>query len=135
MIPAMKTSLFFKLWSMVFGIVITLIWILMLLPKIIGNIWEEGFSFLKTFFEGWGEWSDPTNFFITYVIGYALTWWKPLSGSLVLIACSIYYVAVAGIWGPSIFAIPTFLVGLFYLIAWFLARKHDPGSLRDYRAL
>ena len=63
-------------------------------------------------------------FFITYLIGYAIVWWKPLWGSIIIILLSIFYVIIAGIDGPPIFAIPALLVGVFYLIYWIVARKN-----------
>ena len=71
------------------------------------------------------DWDDPTAFFFTYLIGYAVIWWKPLWGSIIIILGSIIFVIIAGFDGPPIFATPAFLVGLFYLLNWIVSRKNQ----------
>ena len=120
----MKTQLFFRYWSLIFGLFITLLLFLIIGTKIIGKIFSEGFAGL---IEPHGSladwWSDPTPFFLIYVLGYAVVWWKPLWGSIIIMIASVFYVVISGFDGPPIFAAPAFLVGLFYLIYWILKRK------------
>ena len=88
----------------------------------IDKIIEEGSSYLVEIPKDFLDWEDPTAFLFTYLIGYAVIWWKPLWGSIIIILASIFYVMIAGFDGPPIFAAPGFLVGLLYLIDWFVAR-------------
>lgn len=120
----MKSKKILNYVSMIYGIIVTLLLLLALVPKIIGKFIEEGFEYLIEIPKAFVSWDDPTAFFFTYIIGYAVIWWKPLWGSLIIIFGSIFYVLISGIDGPPIFAIPTFLVGLFYLIYWIVARNN-----------
>ena len=120
----MKIKVFLKYWSMIFGLFITSLLLLVFVPKIIGKIIEEGPSRLFEIPESFTDlWSDPTAFLLIYLIGYSISWWKPLWGSIIVIIVSVFYVPASGCLGSLIFAIPTFLVGLFYLLYWILARK------------
>ena len=55
--------------------------------------------------------------------------WKPLWGSIIIIAASIFYVTVAGVDGPPIFAVPGFLVSALYLINWFVVRRNQINAV------
>lgn len=119
----MKTKLFLKYWAMIYGIIITALLLLIIGTKIAGKVFEEGPSFLANMVKGFADWSDPGPFFMVYIAGYAISWWKPLWGSLIIMAGSIYFVAANTLdWGPVIFAGPAFFVGFFYLLAWIFAR-------------
>ena len=107
---------------MIFGIVITILFLVVLGPKIIGEIFEKGFSVLADMVKEFADWTDPVPFLVVYLFGYAIAWWKPLWGSIIIIASSIFYVGFMGFDGPPIFAAPAFLVGLFYLLSWIFAR-------------
>lgn len=67
---------------------------------------------------------DPTGFFFAYVTGYIIVWYKPLLGSAIIMLGSIL-IFVINIDNPGflIFAVPTFLVGFFYMESWYLIRK------------
>ena len=121
----MKTQNAFKKLSMVYGIIITILFILIFGPKLVGEFIKTGFAYLieipKTFVH-WDE--SPTAFFFTYMAGYAIIWWKPLWGSIIIMFFSIFYVLIAGVDAPPILAIPTFLVGLFYLLYWNILSKN-----------
>ncbi|MEA3477727.1 MAG: hypothetical protein U9R60_06075 [Bacteroidota bacterium] len=121
----MKIKKFLKYWSLIFGIFVTSLFLLAFLPKFIGEFIEKGFAYLSeipgAFIVNWND--NPTAFFLIYIIGYALIWWKPLWGSIIIIISSAYYIIISESFGPLIFAIPTLLVGLSYLWYWFLLRK------------
>jgi len=68
-------------------------------------------------------WDDPSAFFVTYIIGYAVIWWKPLWGSIIIITGSlVYFVMEPNPWA-LIFILPAFLVGLLYLLAWYIKKR------------
>lgn len=114
---------------MSYGILVTLLMLLAIVPKLVEEFIEKGFGFLSEILKSFGNWESPTAFFFIYITGYAIIWWKPLWGSLIIILVSIFYVLISGIDGPPIFAIPTFLVGLFYLI-YFLVLRNNKDSVQ-----
>ena len=119
-----KNKEFFYRFSLISGLVITFLMLLTFGTKLIGAIIDKGAGELKEIACACGDWyDDPTGFFLTYVIGYALCWWKPLFGSLVIIAGSLL-VTVINIdnSGFLIFAGPAFLVGFLYLLSWHESR-------------
>ena len=113
----MKTKKVLKYVSRIWGIIVTSLWVLIFGVLIGEKLFEEGSKYLIEISKNLFNWyDDPTGFFITYLIGYAIIWWKPLWGSIIIIFASTMYVIIAGFDGPPIFAIPAFSVGLFYLI-------------------
>jgi len=108
----------------IFGIVITAIILVIFVPKLIIETIEKGGSFFKELPVAFLHWeNEPTGYIFAYLIGYAIIWWKPLWGAIIVMLVSIVYVAWAGFDGPPIFAIPTFLVGLLYFQSWFVFRR------------
>ena len=111
----------------IFGIIVTSIMLLIFGTALILSVIEKGnvasIEIIKALF----NWYDnPTGFFLTYIIGYSIVWWKPLWGSLIIMLSSLL-VAVINInnLGFIIFAIPTFLVGFFYIESWYILRKKN----------
>ena len=121
----MKTRSKLPLLSKVWGIIFTLFMLLAIGSKMIIGIIENGRQFFNELPESFSNPLDPTLYFFTYIIGYAVIWWKPLWGSIIIITASIFYVTVAGVDGPPIFAAPGFLVGALYLINWFVVRRNQ----------
>ena len=117
------------LLAIIWGSIVTAFMLLVFGVKIIDTIINEGFSFLIEIPKDLVTWDDnPTGFFFTYLIGYAIVWWRPLWGSIIIILASIVYVLIAGIDGPPIFAAPGFLVGLLYLLNWVVSRRNQIKS-------
>ncbi len=117
-----------QLLSIVWGLIFTSFMLLAVGSKMIIGIIEDGRQFLSEIPESFSTWDDPMAYFITYIIGYAVIWWKPLWGAIIIILGSIFYVIIAGISGPPIFAAPGFLVGALYLINWFVVRKNQTNA-------
>jgi len=121
----MKIQKFFKYLSMVFGIIVSSLLLLIFGVLTLEKLIEEGPKYLIEISKALGDWNDdPTGFVFTYFIGYAVIWWKPLWGSIIILFVSIFYVTIAGFDGPPFLAGPTFLVGLFYLIYSLILRKN-----------
>jgi len=116
-----KTKL--HLLAVVWGLIFTIIFLLMLGIKIISAIFEDGAQFFSKLPESFVTWDDPMPYFFIYLIAYAITWWKPLLGSILIILVSIFYVIIAGFDGPPILAAPGLLVGILYLANWIVDRK------------
>jgi hypothetical protein len=111
----------------IFGIIVTSIMLLVFGTALIMSIIKNDIGELAKIFKALFNWYDnPTGFFLTYIIGYSIVWWKPLWGSLIIMLSSLL-VAVINInnLGFIIFAIPTFLVGFFYIESWYILRKKN----------
>jgi hypothetical protein len=120
-----KTKRKLYLLSMIWGIIFTSFMLLAVGSKLIMTIIEDGSEFWAETQDSFSTWYDPTAYFITYLIGYIIIWWKPLWGSIIIIIVSIFYMMMGGLDGPPIFAVPGFLVGTFYLTYWFAKRRNE----------
>ncbi len=111
--------------SKVFGIIVTLFMLVAFGPKFIESINNEGMSFLKEIPKAFINWYDnPTGFFLTYFIGYAIIWWRKLLGAIIIfLGCILFYVFNNENLGVFIFIIPTFLVALLYYLHWKALKK------------
>ncbi len=116
------------LLSIAWGLIFTSFILLAVGSKIIIGILEDGLGTLKVLPKSFVTWDDPGPYFLTYIIAYAVIWWKPLWGSIIIMAASIYYVIIAGVDGPPIFAAPGFLVGALYLANWFVVRRNQTNA-------
>jgi len=116
-----------KYVSIVFGIIVTLFMLMAFGPKFIGELNEEGIIFLLEVPKGFVNWYDnPMAFFFTYFIGYAMIWWRPLWGSVIIILGGILlFTFNIQNMGVLIFIIPTFLVALFYILSWIEKNKES----------
>ena len=97
--------------------------------KIIIGIFEDGTGSIKLHPETFVTWDDPGPYFFTYIIGYAVVFWKPLWGSIIIMAVNIYYVMIAGVNGPPLFAAPGFLAGALFLANWFMVRRNQTNAV------
>ena len=106
--------------SKVVGIIVTLFMLLAFGPKFIESVNNEGVKYLLEIPRAFVNWYDnPIAFFITYFIGYAIIWWKPLWGSLlILIGCALFFAFNSQNMGTFIFTIPTGIVAILYILHW-----------------
>lgn len=120
-----KKSLYYV--SFIYGIIVTLLMILVIGTVIIGEMTDKGFvRVMKEIRVQFIEWDDPSSFFVMYIIGYAIIWWKPLWGSIIIIIGSLVYF-IANFYPVNlIFVLPTLLVGILYiLLYWSIKRKNE----------
>lgn len=112
--------------AMIYGIIVTLLMLLAIGSKMIEQIVVKGFmTVMKETGKQFILWDDPSAFFVTYIIGYAIIWWKPLWGSIIIITGSlVYFVMEPNPWA-LIFIFPTFLVGFLYLLEWYIKRRKN----------
>ena len=111
---------FFTIFK-IYGIVLTALLVLVFGSTIVQNLIEKEAGEPGTLLKGCLHWyDDPTGFFFTYLIGYALVWWKPLWGGIIIVAGSIA-VSIINIdnSGFLIFAVLAMLVGVFYIFKFF----------------
>ena len=110
--------------AILWGIMVSAFLFLVIGGKIIAGFFGDGHGTMKVSLESFVTCNNPGPYFIIYMIGYAVIWWKPLWGSIIIMAASIYYVIIAGVDGPQIFAAPGFIVGALYMAYWlFEGRK------------
>jgi hypothetical protein len=110
---------------MSYGIIVTLLFSLAFLPKLVEQIVKIGIvGVINEIGESFVKWDDPSAFFFTYIIGYIIIWWSPLWGSVIIITgCLVFlFTHIDNIWN-LIFFIPTFLVGLLYLLTAYSKKK------------
>jgi len=121
----MKPDKSFSNVTKIYGLVVTTLMLLIFGGTIIQQLIEKGIGELGKYPKACLHWyDDPTGFFFTYVIGYALVWWKPLLGGIVIVAGSIMVIIVnIDNAGFLIFALPALLVGVFYILRFFSEEK------------
>jgi hypothetical protein len=117
----MKKEIILPIVSKIYGILITSLMLIAFTPKLFGSAAELGKIPEHLF-----KWYDnPTGFFFTYILGYVIIWWKPLWGSIIIIAGGLLFF----ISNPNngmfllIFIIPTFLVSILYIWNWYYTYK------------
>lgn len=109
----------------IYGIIITTLMILIFGGSIVNDLIDKGAGEFGTLLKGSLHWyDDPTGFFFTYLVGYALVWWKPLWGGLIIIAGSLA-VSIVNIDSTAfiIFSLPAMLVGVLYIILFFISLR------------
>jgi hypothetical protein len=112
---------------LIYGIIITSLMLLIFGSTLFFSLLENWPGEIKEILQALVKWyDDPTGFFFTYITGYIVIWRKPLPGSVIIMLGSIL-IFVINIYNPGflIFAVPTFLVGFFYLESWHLIRKKN----------
>ena len=121
----MKPDQSFIKVTKIYGLVVTALMLLIFGGTIIQQLFEKGIGEIGKYPKACLHWyDDPTGFFFTYVIGYALVWWKPLLGGIVIVAGSILVIIVnIDNAGFLIFALPVLLVGVFYILRFFSEEK------------
>lgn len=121
----MRTKIILQNLSRVWGIIVTSFLALLFGVLTLEKLFEEGPKHFITMSKTLFNWYDnPSGYVFAYFIGYAvIIWWKPLWGSVIIMLGSILFVSINGFDGPPIFAIPTFLVGLFYFLYWIVVRR------------
>ena len=104
--------------KVIVGIVVTLLFVLSFVPKLVIEFIDKGLSYFGEIghsFENWYD--DPTAFVLTYFLGYLLLWWKPLIGSvLIILACVISVAFNLDNMGFFIFSLPALAVAVLYLV-------------------
>ena len=103
-----------------FGLIVTILMLLAIGPKFVGEIEVQGIAFLSEIPKAFINWhDDPTAFFISYFIGYVVIWRKPLFGSIIIVIGDILFFAFNNQnMGTFIFIIPTLIVAFLYFISW-----------------
>lgn len=121
-----KSSGKLYLLSKIWGIIFTTFIFLTIGMKIIFGFFGDEPGTAKIRWQTFATWDDPVPYFLVYMFGYLMVWWKPLTGSIILMAASIYYVVIQGFDGPPILALPGFIVGALYFSYWYVDVRKKP---------
>jgi hypothetical protein len=105
--------------SKIYGILITLCLLGLFGPKLIGSIDKINISSIFNWYD------NPTGFIFTYILGYIVIWWKPLWGSLIIIAGVLLFFIFNShnVMFTEMFLLPTVLVSVLYLWSWYHTHK------------
>ena len=91
----MKTTKALRLIAIAYGIIITALMLIVFGMMLIGELAEKGSQYFTEILRSSVRWyDDPTGFFLTYVIGYAIIWWKPWIGSMIILAGGLLFSTV-----------------------------------------
>lgn len=115
---------------MIYGIIVTLLMLLVIGTKIVEQIAKKGFvTSMKEIGDQFIRWDDPSAFFIIYIIGYVIIWLNPQWGSVIIIMGSLLFLITNfNLWN-LVFVLPTILVGFLYLLTWYLNNKENTKSV------
>ncbi len=112
----MKRKDFFSV-KVIVGIVVTLFFVLSFVPKLVIEFVEQGLLYFREIAGSFVNWYDnPTAFILIYFLAYSLLWWKPLSGSvLIILACILSIAFNLDNMGFLILVLPALAVALLYI--------------------
>ncbi len=115
----MKKEKILSLVSKIYGIVITLIMLGLFGPKLIGSIDKLSMSSILNWYD------NPIGLFFTYLLGYIIIWWKPLWGSIIIMAGGLlfYFFNPLNVMFLFIFLLPTYLISVLYIWSWYYSLK------------
>ena len=108
------------------GAVLAIFLLMAFLPKLISDLATPAPP--PSGGRGW-EGEVMLAMFLTYMIGYAIGWWRSLVGGIIIcLAAAIVsapFVIIQGHFNALIFGIPMFIVGIFYIIHHGMELRQD----------
>ena len=117
----MKKKIVLGMVAKIYGGLITLLLLFAFAPKLFGS-WDT----IGSIPSGIMNWYDnPTGFFITYIIGYIIVWFRPLWGACVMGFGVLLFFAINATNIPFLvlFLLPVLSVAVLYLIYWNVSKK------------
>ena len=102
------------------------------LPKILSKLVEGSHVFPQG-----REWEGQAMLamFLIYLIGYAISWWRPLWGGIFIClsaaAVSAPFIIIDGHYNSLMFGVPLFIVGVFYLLLHSLESREKRRQLQS----
>lgn len=118
-----KNSSFSK-WTMIVGIIFTLILLLQPVLDIPRELKASNGSFFNYFTNlFFNSYLDPNAGVLIYLVGYAIVWWKKLWGSIIILAVSIAGFVFSEYDDVRLMYVLIFLVGFLYIMNWNEERK------------
>ena len=108
------------------GTVLAIFLLIAFLPKLISDLVTPAPP--PSGGRGW-EGEVMLAMFLTYMIGYAIGWWRSLVGGIIIcLAAAIVsapFVIIQGHFNSLIFGIPVFIVGILYIIHHGMELRQD----------
>ncbi len=107
----------FFLFTYIFSTIIFLFYSLSYLPKLAGDIMEEGFSTLYS--DTW-EVLVMTWTYFAFTVGFALSWFKKFAAAIIILFAAVLQMApfliIDGNFGSLIFGVPLLVIGILLLV-------------------
>ena len=119
-----KSSSFSK-WTMIVGIIFTMILIIQPLFDLPRELKASNGNFFNYLFTDsfYNSYLNPNVGVLIYLVGYVIVWWKKLWGSIIILAVSIMGFTFSEFGDIRFLYVFAFLVGFLYIINWNEERK------------
>ena len=92
---------------------------------------EHFVNYLSNMFIRFDSYKNPPALFVIYLVGYAVAWWKPLWGSIIIITVSVIGFIFSEYSDARFSYVLIFLVGFLYLVHWNEERLRNRMPNRD----
>ena len=121
-----KRSSFSK-WTMIVGIITTMILIIQPVLDIPRELKESNINFFNYLLTDlfYNSYLNPNHGVLIYLVGYAIVWWKKLWGSIIILTVSIMGFVFSEYGDIRFMYVFVFLVGFLYIMNWNEERKSD----------
>ena len=114
----------FSKWTMIVGIILTMILLIqpvLDIPRELKASNGSFFNYLTNPF--YNAYLNPNHGVLIYLVGYAIVWWKKLWGSIIILAVSILGFVFSEYDDVRFMYVFVFLVGFLYIMNWYEERK------------
>ncbi len=105
------------LFTYIFSTIIFLFYSLSYLPKLVGDIMDEGFS---TLYSNTWEVLVMTWTYFTFTVGFALSWFKKFVAAIIILFAAVLQMApfliIDANFGSLIFGLPLLTIGILLLV-------------------
>ena len=124
-----KRSSFSK-WTMIVGIIFTMILIIQPVLDIPRELKENNINFFNYLLTDlfYNSYLNPNAGVLMYLVGYTIVWWKKLWGSIIILTVSIMGFAFSEYDDIRFMYVFVFLVGFLYIINWNEERKRKNNA-------
>lgn len=121
----MKSKSSLSKWTMIVGIICTMLLIMQPVLDIPRELKASNSNFLNYLFTNlfYNSYLNPNAGVLMYLVGYAIVWWKKLWGSIIILTVSIVGFAFSEYGDIRFMYVFVFLVGFLYLANWNDERK------------
>lgn len=115
----------FSRWTMIVGIIFTMILIIQPLFDLPRELKASNGSFFNYLLTNsfYNSYLNPNVGVLMYLVGYAIVWWNKLWGSIIILAVSIMGFTFSEYGGIRFLYVFVFLVGFLYFMNWYEERK------------
>ena len=115
----------FSNWTMIVGVMFTMILIIQLLFDLLRELKASNSSFFNYLLTDsfYNSYLNPNIGVLMYLVGYAIVWWKKLWGSIIILVVSIMGFIFSEYSDIRFLYVFAFLVGVLYILSWNEERK------------